>query len=315
MLNLYDILTVAYKAFTILECGHIYHRVCIEKKIINTVPSTCPFLGCGKSIDIVDEGSRRDSVSSQLSGTSTLVGEFTRNIEITSRISSQGQAMNLDENEETEHRHEPAEDQVEESSDSTSKKRTNEATDKSTEKFSSKKTKKEIKAEDSIVLKRLIRELSFDTTRISEIREKKGLHRESTQEVEGSRFFFDLYLKISKAEEQNKNTHHEVIRSYYNFGDELEKRLAQYREANEEHDALKKLYDEVRDQLPKEVTKNALRKKADRARKIFFRITDDKIQRVVFIQRIKTFSATSISNLSSDNIKYVASHVRKNTQV
>jgi hypothetical protein len=67
-----------------------------------------------------------------------------------------------------------------------------------------------------------------------------------------------------------------------------------------------------RNQLPKE---NALRKKSDRARKVydlFFRISDDKIQWMTLIQRIKTFSATSISNLSDDNIKYVATQVRKN---
>ena len=76
----------------------------------------------------------------------------------------------------------------------------------------------------------------------------------------------------------------------------------------EEHEAQKKVNDEVRDQLPKEVTKNALRKKTERARKVydlFFRINDDKNQRVVFIQQIKTFTANSISSLSSDNIKYV----------
>ncbi|RHZ76438.1 hypothetical protein Glove_197g36 [Diversispora epigaea] len=78
MLNLIkDILAIANKAFTILEY-------------------------CGKSIDVVDEGSRRDSVSSQISKTSTLVNEFNHNIEINSpRTSSQGQLMDLDKNEET----------------------------------------------------------------------------------------------------------------------------------------------------------------------------------------------------------------------
>jgi hypothetical protein len=160
-----------------------------------TMPSICPFYGCGKSVDVVDGGSRRDSVSSQTSGTSTLVDEFTRNIGIGSpRTSSQGQPMDLDENEETEHQHEPAEERVKESSDSANEKRVNEDTDKSTEKSSSKKVKKQIKEEDSIVLKRLIRELFSDTTRISEIWEKKGLHRESVRVVEDSRNFFDLYL-------------------------------------------------------------------------------------------------------------------------
>ena len=85
----------------------------------------------------------------------------------------------------------------------------------------------------------------------------------------------------------------------------------------EEHKAQKKVNDEVRNQLPKEVTKNALWKKTERARKVydlFFRISDDKNQQVVFIQQIKTFTVNSISSLSSDNIKYVASQVRKNTR-
>ncbi|GBC34098.2 hypothetical protein GLOIN_2v1476556 [Rhizophagus irregularis DAOM 181602=DAOM 197198] len=52
-----------------------------------------------------------------------------------------------------------------------------------------------------------------------------------------------------------------------------------------EHEALKKLYDEVKDQLlSKEVTKRALGKKSDRMRKAYdplFRISDDKIQRTI----------------------------------
>ena len=82
----------------------------------------------------------------------------------------------------------------------------------------------------------------------------------------------------------------------------------------EKHEAQKKVNGEVRDQLPKEVTKHALRKKTERFMIFFFRITDDKIQRMAYIQRIKTFTAPSISNLSSDNIKYVALQVRKNTR-
>ena len=219
--------------------------------------------------------------------------------------------VNMDEDEVEDADDEKVETQPEIQSSSKGKKRANEATDSS----SSKKSKKKIKEDDSIVLKRLIRELSSDTTRLSVIKEKKGLYRESAREVKGDRTFFELYLKISNAEERNENARHELIIAYFHFGEELEKRLAHYRKTDKDHEATKKVYNEVKDQLPKEVTNNALRKKSDRAKKLydlFFRISNDKIQRMTLIQRIKTFSATSISNLSDGNIKYVATQVRKN---
>ncbi|CAG8690731.1 11006_t:CDS:1 [Funneliformis mosseae] len=167
-------------------------------------------------------------------------------------------------------------------SNSKSKKQANENMDSS----ASKKFKKRDLDENSNILKRLIRELSSDTTQISVIKEKKGLQRESMQEDRSTQIFFDLYFKITNAEERNEKARHELIIAYYHYGEELEKRLVHYREGYKEHEALKKLYDEVKDQLPKEVTKNAIRKKSNRARKVydlFFCITNDKIQRMVFI--------------------------------
>ena len=57
---------------------------------------------------------------------------------------------------------------------------------------------------------------------------------------------------------------HEVLRCYYFLGEELEKRLEHYKQTMEEHEAQKKVNDEVRDQLPKEVTKNAQWKEPER---------------------------------------------------
>ena len=62
-------------------------------------------------------------------------------------------------------------------SNSKGKKRANEATDSS----ASKKSKKRDLDEDSNILKRLIRELSSDTTRISEIKERRGLQKEAVR--------------------------------------------------------------------------------------------------------------------------------------
>ena len=161
--------------------------------------------------------------------------------------------VNMDEDEDGDEEVE-TQPEIQSSSNSKNKKRANTSADKP----SGKKSNKRVKGDDSIVLKRLIRKLSSDTTRISVIKKKKGLHRESVREVEGTRTFFELYLKISNAEERSENARHELILAYYSFGEELEKRLAHHRKTNVEHEALKKLYNDVKDQLPKEVTKNAL---------------------------------------------------------
>ncbi|RIA91862.1 hypothetical protein C1645_736774 [Glomus cerebriforme] len=110
-------------------------------------------------------------------------------------------------------------------------------------------------------------EESMGSAPSSKIKEKKGLQRESVREVEGAQIFFNLYLKITNAEERNEKACHELIVAYYYYGEELEKRLVYYREDYEEHEALKKLYYEVKDQLPKEVTKNTIWKKSNRARR------------------------------------------------
>ncbi|CAG8720081.1 4806_t:CDS:2, partial [Funneliformis mosseae] len=145
-------------------------------------------------------------------------------------------------------------------SNSKSKKLANEYTDSS----ASKKFKKRDLDEDFNILKRLIQELSSDTTQILVIKEKKGLQRESMQEDRSTQIFFDLYFKITNAEERNEKACYELIIAYCYYGEELEKCLVHYREGYKEHEVLKKLYDKVKDQLPKEVTKSAIRKKLNK---------------------------------------------------
>ena len=31
-----------------------FHRICIEKKLLLTMPNTCPFPDCGKNVDIIE---------------------------------------------------------------------------------------------------------------------------------------------------------------------------------------------------------------------------------------------------------------------
>ncbi|CAG8660323.1 24559_t:CDS:2, partial [Gigaspora margarita] len=80
-----DILISPLKAFTYLTCGHLFHRLCIEKKLLLTVPNTCPFPGCGKNVEILDQADVLGTISNlplsdpkegvQSSGISPLMGE------------------------------------------------------------------------------------------------------------------------------------------------------------------------------------------------------------------------------------------------
>ena len=49
-----EILTRPSKAITILSCGHTFHRICIEKKLLLTMSNTCPFSDCRKNVDIIE---------------------------------------------------------------------------------------------------------------------------------------------------------------------------------------------------------------------------------------------------------------------
>ena len=49
-----EILASPPKAITILSCGHTFHRTCIEKKLLLTMPNTCSFPDCGKNVDIIE---------------------------------------------------------------------------------------------------------------------------------------------------------------------------------------------------------------------------------------------------------------------
>ncbi|CAG8748258.1 37042_t:CDS:2, partial [Gigaspora margarita] len=62
------ILTVNFESFTILPCGHAYHRKYIEKNFLLIEENKCPIPDCDKIVDpVISE--RRFSESSQSSGT------------------------------------------------------------------------------------------------------------------------------------------------------------------------------------------------------------------------------------------------------
>ncbi|CAG8742842.1 3245_t:CDS:2 [Dentiscutata erythropus] len=114
--------------------------------------------------------------------------------------------------------------------------------------------------------------------------------------------FLNLYKELISAEDDNRKSNQEVIKRYYNFGLNLTNRLEYHKKFHKKQVAKILVNDEVRNQISKEVSDDALRKKTERARKIynlFDAIGEDKIVRV------RSFTALTISKLSKKNITHV----------
>ncbi|GBB94429.1 hypothetical protein RclHR1_23520004 [Rhizophagus clarus] len=89
-----NILTFPLKEFTHLRCGHIFHRICAEKKLMLNIPNPCPFSNCGRNVEITEIFSTsvndpigqlpesnvtiQDSPLSQSSGTLTLTNMMSK---------------------------------------------------------------------------------------------------------------------------------------------------------------------------------------------------------------------------------------------
>ncbi|CAB4380555.1 unnamed protein product [Rhizophagus irregularis] len=146
-----DVLSPEFEAFTVLSCGHIFHRECIEKTFLLTQQSYCPVADCTTFLKpLLTE--RSFSVSSQSSSPS-IVSRMSSQLQLNSPIIQEEERV-LGANEEEVEVH---------PDDNSNKKRTNEATNSSPSK-KSKKHIAECHPEDSNILKKLIRELSSDTT-------------------------------------------------------------------------------------------------------------------------------------------------------
>src|SRR5581483_3016396 len=85
-----DILMSPLKAFSYLTCGHIFHRLCIKKKLFLGIPSACPAPNCRKSVEILNQADtlgiisnppipnpRVTSQSAEISPLSNSMGTFT----------------------------------------------------------------------------------------------------------------------------------------------------------------------------------------------------------------------------------------------
>ncbi|CAG8678059.1 3305_t:CDS:2 [Gigaspora margarita] len=155
----------------------------------------------------------------------------------------------------------------------------------------SNKKVKQIKKE-SLTLKKLIEELSTEPSTPQVLVTKK----------KNANNFVDLY---THAETENEIINREVITSYYLFGKALEDKYDHYKKNNPKRTAQALVNKEIKSQLPNSVSDDLLRKKKERAHKIYELFTEIGVDK---IQRIKSITASSISKLSQDEIEAILVH-------
>ncbi|CAG8485173.1 2405_t:CDS:2, partial [Acaulospora colombiana] len=177
-------------------------------------------------------------------------------------------------------------------------KRVNDPT--STDSSSSKKRKTTTKDDENPMLKKLIKELKDNST-IPDLTFASHISSDS---------YTYLYREIVKAEAESDIISRNVLICYFQFGKKISERLEYYKNERKYRDrmAQSKVDKEVKEQLPKEVKDNTRSKQSERARKIyelFIEIGVDKIQRV------KSYSALTISKLSWEKIDYIIDSFKK----
>ncbi|CAJ0755582.1 17432_t:CDS:2 [Entrophospora sp. SA101] len=120
--------------------------------------------------------------------------------------------------------------------------------------------------------------------------------------------FLELYNKITYAEENNQKTTQDVIRCYYNFGKGLTIWFDHYRQSNNEDASNALVNDKIREQTVDKITEVNLRKRKEKARKIYKLFNSVGVE---LIGRVRSFSASAISKLSLDDIDYIIAKTLK----
>ena len=185
-------------------------------------------------------------------------------------------------------------------------KRVNKST--TVDKSSSKKAKL-VKKKESPTLKKIIKELSADASQQVSSGNTIILQSESAPIInKDSVNFFELYNKITYAEENNQKTTQDVIRCYYNFGKGLTLWFDHYRQSNNEDASNALVNDKIREQTVDKITEVNLRKRKEKARKIYKLFNSVGVE---LIGRVQSFSASAISKLSLDDIDYIIAKTLK----
>ncbi|CAG8648664.1 9592_t:CDS:2, partial [Diversispora eburnea] len=200
------------KAFTVLLCGHTYHRICIEKKLLLTKQQTCPFPDYGKSVEILEEFTEPDSQSSN----SSIVEKMGKQLTIQSQEIIDEEMPDVD-NGKNKDNSKGIIDDIAEGAQKRPIEVTSEETSTMLDKSPSKKPKKEI-------------------DEVAEANAPGG----------GSTNFLYFFRKIDYAESKNEVTNRDVISSYFDLGCVLYKRYKEYKKDNGKEASNALVFDDVR---------------------------------------------------------------------
>ncbi|CAG8848789.1 43059_t:CDS:1, partial [Gigaspora margarita] len=277
------------KPFTILICGHTFHRSCLED-YVKDLPQ-CP--KCAIEIEpIVNTPSTTDlmQISPQLvSGQSqdTIISEA-----MAFRVSNPDLSnLPLYPNYIKQAQKRPSEDTTKNKSFSKKTKQNKEKGDK----------------KDSNTVRKLIVELSYNDTEQTTSDTNNSYPVTATETDPQPIDFLNLYTKITSAESEIQKPNQNIIIQYYNFGLGIAKRFKFYYEKSYNvNDANSEVNDEIKKQLPDGTSETTIRKRKERAQKIFHLFSKIGIDKIV---RVKSFTALMISKLTVNQINYIISQI------
>jgi hypothetical protein len=202
---------------------------------------------------------------------------------------------------------------TEQSSSTAQKKRSSEFASEKDSNKKAKQTRKQIDRNDSPTLKKLIMELTSPESL------EDGLPRDplitlqsSVSEIDvNSLDFLELYNKISTAEDNLRRTTHDLIRSYYNFGQAIKLLFDHFRKTCNEDVSNAKVNDRIMNQIPVQdkLTETNLRKRKERSKKVFRLFSN--VGGIEAIERLKSFNATTILNLSPDDVNFLIARLNE----
>jgi hypothetical protein len=176
-----------------------------------------------------------------------------------------------------------------------------------------KQTRKRIDRNESPTLKKLIMELTSPESL------EDGLSRDSLITLQSSVSemdvnsldFLDLYNKIGTAEDNLRRTTHDLLRCYYNFGQAIKQLFDHFRKTCNEDVSNAKVNDRIMNQISVQdkLTETNLRKRKERGKKVFKLFSN--VGGIEAIERLKSFNATTILNLSPDDVDFLIARLNE----